>query len=284
MRITQAQQKQNRLLKLSKGVSAAAQLIDGKFREAYGDPRFIKSGPRAGSYSPVSPYRVALITLTYARDGMWEPQHISALIKNYREWFRRNAKGKEIPECHYVWVMELTEIGRPHYHIVMWMPRGVTPPFPDEQGWWPHGMTQAKFAHSPVGYIVKYASKLETKSGIHVPKKARLWGYGGPKMAERGQVAFANAPRWLKGVIHHESFPRKKRMQVNVEKTMKGQKFQFKTAITAWVLTAGICAGYAFVGPYEADGFASDGLVLRHRGHIDLYTPDGDFFVIQHKG
>lgn len=284
MRITPHQQKQTRLKTLLKGVSAAAQVIDRKFREAFGDPRFIKSGPRQGGYSPVSPYRVALITLTYERDGMWEPRHIAALLDHYRKWFKRNAKGQAVPECHYVWVMELTEIGRPHYHIVMWMPRGVTPPFPDDQGWWPHGMSNAKFATSPVGYIVKYASKLETKSGRHLPPGARLWGYGGLKMAERASVAFANSPRWLKGLIHHESFPRKRKVEVNVEKEIKGQRFQFKAVITAWLLTAGISAGYAFVGPYEVDGFASDGLVLRHRGHVDVYTPCGGFFAIPHEG
>ncbi|WP_228257991.1 DNA methyltransferase [Pseudoxanthomonas winnipegensis] len=50
-------------------------------------------------------------------------------------------------------------------------------------------MTQAIYARSPVGYITKYASKGETKSGAHLPHKARLWGYGGLLMSERGDVA-----------------------------------------------------------------------------------------------
>lgn len=280
MEITTAAMKQNRLVKLAKGVKAAALAIDTKFREVLGNPVQSRVG-RKSPYSRTSPYRVALITLTYRRDGMWEPHHISDLIKHYREWFRRNAKGSAIPEFHYVWVMELTEVGRPHYHIVAWMPKGVTPPFPDQQGWWPHGNTNAKWAASPVGYITKYASKSETKSGQHLPKRARLWGYGGLKMTERGPVAFALAPRWLKGVTHHESHPRKKTIEVS-----ETGKFGVKrvSKVSAWVLTAGLSAGWAFFSPFDYDGFTGTGIALSHRGHIEVLTPDGDTFHIQHRG
>lgn len=279
MEITTASMKQNRLAKLAKGVKAAALTIDTKFREALGEPVLSKGGSK-NPYSRNSPYRVALITLTYRRDGMWDPGHISALIKNYREWFRRNAKGSGVEGFHYVWCMELTEIGRPHYHIVAWMPKGVTPPLPDDQGWWPHGSTNAVFAKSPVGYITKYASKAETKSGHHLPKRARLWGYGGLKMVERGDVAFALAPRWLKGVIHHDSHPKKRPITIT-EKTKYGATKT--TKVSAWVLMAGLSAGWAFFSPFDYDGFTGSGIALSHRGHIEVLTPDGDQFHIQHR-
>ncbi len=276
MEVTTSQMKQRRLAQLAKGVKAAALTIDNKFRDAYGDPTFTDKK----NYTRDSPYRVALITLTYRHDGMWEPGQLSALIKNYREWFKRHAKGEAIPEFHYVFVMELTEIGRPHYHIVAWFPKGIKPPLPDKQGWWPHGDTQAKYARSPVGYITKYASKAETKSGSHLPKRARLWGYGGLKMVERGEVAFAQAPRWLKGVIHHESFPRKK--TIEVEKVLPSGNID-KSKFSAWVLGAGLAAGWAFVSPFLYDGFTGNGIALRHTGHIEVLVPGGDNFHILHK-
>ncbi|PZT09759.1 rolling circle replication-associated protein [Stenotrophomonas maltophilia] len=279
MEITTASMKQARLTKLAKGVKASALAIDMKFRDAFGAP-ILRQGGKKGVYARNSPYRVALITLTYRHDGQWDPGHISALIKHYREWFRRNAKGQGVPEFHYVWVMELTEIGRPHYHIVAWMPKGVTPPLPDQQGWWPHGSTNAVFAKSPVGYITKYASKAESKSGHHLPKGARLWGFGGLKMVERAPVAFATAPRWLKGVIHHESHPKKRHISIT-EKTKFGASIT--TKVSAWVLTAGLSAGWAFFSPFDYDGFTGTGIALSHRGHIEVLTPDGDQFHIPHR-
>lgn len=294
MEITNGQMKQRRLQTLAKGVGAAALTIDNKFRAAYGEPEFDRhtdGSYKLGKdgfpkYARNSPYRVAMITLTYRRDGMWEPGHISDLLKHYREWFRRNAKHEAIPECHFVWVMELTEIGRPHYHIVMWMPKGIKPPMPDNQGWWPHGSTQAKFSHSPVGYIIKYASKGETKSGQHLPKKARLWGYGGLKMVERGEVAFALAPRWLKRLAHHESHP-VKRVYERVVKTVDyGNGFVHQHVIrkAGWVLKAGIAAGFWFFSPYDYAGFTGNGIALSHRGLIEVLSPDGDVFEIPHEG
>ncbi|MGE8281342.1 MAG: rolling circle replication-associated protein [Stenotrophomonas sp.] len=279
MEITTATMKQNRLVKLAKGVKAAALAIDEKFRSLLGDPVLSRAG-RKNPYSRTSPYRVALITLTYRHDGMWDPGHISSVIKHYREWFRRHAKGCAVPDFHYTWVMELTQIGRPHYHIVAWMPKGLVPPLPDQQGWWPHGDTQAVFARSPVGYITKYASKAETKSGHHLPKRARLWGYGGLKMTERGSVAWALCPRWLKGVAHHESFPKKKTIEVT-EPAKFGTTRVSK--VSAWVLTAGLAAGWAFFSPFDYDGFTGNGIALSHRGSIEVLTPDGDNFHLPHR-
>ena len=284
MEITKGQMAQKRLFQLVKGVTAAAKAIDDKFRDEYIEPLFEKSirpGAKYPRYHQRSPYRVAMITLTYARDGMWEPGHIVGLIKNYREWFRRNAKQCAIPELHYVWVMEMTEIGRPHYHIVMWMPEGVKPPLPDDQGWWPHGSTEAIFAHSPVGYLAKYASKQESKSGRHMPKGARLWGYGGLKMVERGPVAFALAPTWVKRLVHHESHP-VKRVFERVERTLQWtagvyQHWHEKVIRkSGWFCTRGDARGHWLFSPYELEGFTDGGVLLRSSGVVEILTPYGD--------
>lgn len=280
MEITNGQMAQKRLYQLSKGVSAAAKAIDDKFRDEYIEPLFqkpLRVGARP-KYSRHSPYRVAMITLTYARDGMWDAGHISLLLKNYREWFRRNAKHCAISECHYVWVMEMTAIGRPHYHIVMWMPAGVKPPLPDRQGWWPHGATQAIFAHSPVGYLAKYASKQETKSGRHMPKGARLWGYGGLKMVERGPVAFALAPSWVKRLVHHESHPVKRVYErvVSVIKYAGGFVHESVVRKSGWFCTRGDARGHWLFSPYEFEGFTGSGVLLRSSGVVEILTPYGD--------
>ena len=49
--------------------------------------------------------------------------------KCVREWARR----KDI-FIHYVWVLELTKRGRPHYHVLFWLPKGVSMPKADKQG------------------------------------------------------------------------------------------------------------------------------------------------------
>lgn len=285
MEITAGQMAQRRLQILAKGVSAAALAIDNKFREVYGEPLFEKSSrsdvlPR---YHRKSPYRVAMITLTYREDGMWQEGHVRELLKHYREYFRRYAKGQGIPEFHYVWVMELTQIGRPHYHVVMWMPKGVKPPLPDDQGWWPHGKTQAIYAHSPVGYLAKYTSKHETKSGRHLPKGARLWGYGGLKMVERGPVAYALAPRWVKKFAHHESHP-VRRVYERVERTVQWTVGVYEHVLekvvrkSGWFLSRGESRGHWLFSPYEFEGLTGSGVALRHIGFVEVLTPEGDSF------
>lgn len=278
MIVSSASMKQKRLSTLAKGVKAAGLTIERKFSDLYGHPELTEHA-KGLRYTRTSPYRAALVTLTYAQDGVWESGHISALMNHYRNWFSRNAKGCKF---HCVWVMELTQIGRPHYHLVIWMPRGVRPPLPDKQGWWPHGMTQAVFAHSPVGYITKYASKGETKSGMHLPKRARLWGYSGLALDERAYIAYALAPRWLKGLIGLESHPAKRSITLH-EKGKYGSTSVNKVA--AWVLlAAGASQGYAFFSPYDYDGFTPDGIALSHRGYVEVLTPDGDAFHIPHRG
>jgi len=58
-------------------------------------------------------YKAAMVTLTYRDDVDWSPRQVSNYLKCVREWARR--KGIFI---HYVWVLELTKRGRPHYHIL----------------------------------------------------------------------------------------------------------------------------------------------------------------------
>lgn len=116
--------------------------------------------------------KAAMLTLTYRPDVEWSPLHVSELVKNLRQWCQRRKIA-----FRYVWVMELTKAGIPHYHLVIWLPKGVTLPKPDKQGWWKHGHTRIEWARNAVGYVAKYASKGQDSSGF--PKGARIHGAGG---------------------------------------------------------------------------------------------------------
>lgn len=137
----------------------------------------------------------ALVTLTYAGDGQWSSEHISRYIKRTRAYL----SSVGVP-CLYQWVMELTQRGRPHYHILWWLPVGTKIPKPDESGHWSYGMSNIKKALRPVGYLVKYATKGGIETG-ELPKGARLFGvgHGGDESVRHAARRFG-LPTWL-----HES-------------------------------------------------------------------------------
>lgn len=211
-------------------------------------------------------HSASMVTLTYADGSDWSPRHITAVIKHYREWFRRRGFA-----FRYVWTAELQQRGAPHYHIVMWIPLGNLPPFPDEQGWWPHGSSNCIFATSPVGYIAKYASKLETKAGVTLPSGMRLWGYGGVSLSDKAEIAWALAPKWLKKLIPHDDYPKQEVREINVNPPHFLRPLVQK--VRGWVSQV---SGYFFLSPFTAEGFTSAGLTVRHQGYVQAFSPWGD--------
>lgn len=128
-------------------------------------------------------WKVAMLTLTYAPAFDWSPGQISDLVRHVRQFLKR----KGIP-MRFAWVQEFTKKGRPHYHLLLWLPLGITLPKPDKRGWWPYGMTKIEWARNAIGYIAKYASKADS---LHPPAKgARMHGNGGvshePVMCDKG--------------------------------------------------------------------------------------------------
>lgn len=165
-----------RLRKMSHAIKSTATQIEGDLQ---------KGGFR---------YRAALITLTY-RDGEgWSPNDIAGVMNNYRMWSSR--RGYQLSG---VWVMEQTKKGRPHYHIVLFVPRGVTPPMPDKQGWWSRGTTNCKWARRPVAYIAKYASKMD---GVgELPAGARLHGHHGLSGSQIARRRWNVSPLWVRQAV-----------------------------------------------------------------------------------
>ena len=152
------------------------------------------------SQVPGRPDRWAMITATYAPSEDWEPRHISDMLRQGRMF----ARDHEFL-FRYLWVLELTRAGRPHYHVALKLPAGVRLPKPDDAGWWPYGMTRIEYARHPVAYMAKYLSKLDRVD--HYPRGARISGFGGlPQEARRERRRWA-APRYVRELLGEEADP-----------------------------------------------------------------------------
>jgi hypothetical protein len=132
----------------------------------------------------------AFLTFTYRPGIDWQPRHITECLKRMRHWVERRGV-----RFRYVWVAELTKAGRVHYHAIIWLPRGLTMPKPDKQGWWPHGFTNVQWARSGIGYLVKYATKTAA-SVASFPRGCRLHGHGGLTLERRVYRAWWMLPKY----------------------------------------------------------------------------------------
>lgn len=133
-----------------------------------------------------------MLTLTYRDVGAWRRRDVSELLHCLRQWGAR--RGFVVP---YVWVAELQRRGAVHYHIVVWLPKGVTLPKPDKQGWWRHGMTNVERAKRAVGYLLKYATKGGDDDGLRFPRGLRLCGSGGHTGESRAVRYWLTLPEWV---------------------------------------------------------------------------------------
>ena len=141
--------------------------------------------------------KVAMLTLTYRPDVGYDPGQITQLQDAIAVYLKRRGIAYRG-----VWVLELTKAGRPHYHLLLWLPRGVTLPKPDKRGWWSHGLTRIEWARNAVGYLVKYASKAKDdwEAGSHFPPGARLFGVRGLQ-DDRPNYTHAMRPFWMREVV-----------------------------------------------------------------------------------
>lgn len=134
-------------------------------------------------------YWAIFVTLTYRRDASYSPNDIRGYINGVREWLRRRKL-----KAHYQWVIELTQAGKPHYHVIFWVPHGLRLPKPDASGMWEKGSSNIKRATKPVGYLVKYVSKGD---GGDIPKHARLFGVGAQDESVKLARHRFGLPTWL---------------------------------------------------------------------------------------
>ena len=162
--------KQARVTRLRKGLGIAAKQLHNQ-------------GPKN--------QQIWMQTLTYAGDNrQWKPEHISRYLDALRKWhYSRTGSAK----VRYAWVAELQQRGVIHYHVIVWLSAALTPPKPDtpwrrtdkrgnafhEPAMWPHGMSNRMRSTAPVAYLMKYASKIESKNVGTFPHGARIHGAGG---------------------------------------------------------------------------------------------------------
>lgn len=135
--------------------------------------------------------RWAFLCLTYADIQGWNPRDLPELLGHIRKWLQRRGN-----QFGYVWVAELQQRGAMHYHIMIWLPNGLTLPKPDKQGWWRHGWTKIEWARNPVGYMAKYASKGDGSTKF--PKGARIYGCGGLRSVQLQEARYWKRPSWLR--------------------------------------------------------------------------------------
>jgi hypothetical protein len=134
---------------------------------------------------------VWFVTLTYRGVNDWNRRHISDCLKRVRKWCSRQGVS-----FRYVWVAELQMRGAMHYHLAIWLPKRLRLPQFDKQRWWTHGMTQTVVGRSPVGYLMKYLSKMNARQRF--PRGARIYGSGGLATYARSICAWYRLPYWCK--------------------------------------------------------------------------------------
>jgi len=171
---------QSRASRLKKSVITSARLHD---QEA-------KNGGFRGAWY--------FLTLTYREGCDSRPCDIKELLRHMRRHFNR-ARSRTArwarESFRYVWVGELTQRLRPHYHVMVWVPKGMFFGKVDQRGWWPHGSSQIEKARNCVGYLAKYASKFTAFTAGAFPKGFRTHGVGGLNEESRRELRWWKASR-----------------------------------------------------------------------------------------
>lgn len=161
--------KASRLRNMKRGVLTGARLTDEQLRR--------------GSFR----FHAVMVTLTYEPGTTWQGRQISGFLDVVRKWHKKHGK-----RMHYVWTAEMQKRGAVHYHVVFWLPSGLTLPKPDERGWWKFGKTNVIAARSGVAYIAKYASKGD--EAAEFPRGVRIHGKGGLDDEGKRKARWYRAP------------------------------------------------------------------------------------------
>ena len=153
-----------------------------------------------------------MLTTTYREGSNSSPRDVSDMVRSVRRYFCR-AVGLRYrsyrPRFRYLWVGELTKRLRPHYHLLLWIPRGIYLPKADKAGWWPHGSTKIEKARNAVGYLAKYASKFTTAMAEAFPKGFRTHAVGGLDDESKRELRWWKAPKDARDVLGPDADIRK---------------------------------------------------------------------------
>jgi hypothetical protein len=153
-----------------------------------------------------------MLTLTYRDGSRCSPRDVSELLRFMRRHFNRartRAQRFVGQVFRYLWVGELTLAGRPHYHLLIWVPKGMYFGKVDQRGWWPHGMSQMEKARNAVGYLAKYASKFTSLVAGKFPKGFRTSGCGGLNDESKRELRWWKSPSSAREVLGPDADIRK---------------------------------------------------------------------------
>ena len=139
-----------------------------------------------------SRFKPAMLTLTYREIGQWNPRHISDLLQRIRVWLRAG------PRLRYVWVAEL-RARRVHYHAVLWLPRGLTLPKPDNKDGGPMDQPESNGPGSPLAILRSTPPNSTQRLALASPwspspRARRSRGIG------RSVSQWFNLPQWAREV------------------------------------------------------------------------------------
>jgi hypothetical protein len=116
------------------------------------------------------------------------------LVKCIRSFVGRSGRSRHWSRLRYLWCLELTRALVPHYHLLIWIPKGCKLPKPDERGWWKHGSTRIEWARKAVGYLAKYASKFTAAVIDALPKGFRTHAVGGLNPESKRELRWWKSP------------------------------------------------------------------------------------------
>lgn len=140
---------------------------------------------REGKYAIV-------MTLTFANDNDFSPKCMRAFTDKFRRWMKRRGYSLQ-----YVWVLERQS--RIHYHLVLWLPRGMRVDFDLLAKWWPWGKTWTENCRNPRAWGA-YMAKFDSPDGSF-RKNTRLYGSGGLDVHAKLEWRRANLPFWLQRIL-----------------------------------------------------------------------------------
>lgn len=155
-----------------------------------------------------------MLTTTYREGCNASPRDVSDLVRSVRRYFHRLGRLKyraNRPRFRYLWVGELTKRLRPHYHLLIWIPRGFWLPKADQSGWWPHGSTKIEKARNAVGYLAKYASKFTAAVVDAFPRGFRTHAVGGLEADDQRELRWWKAPKDARDALGPDADIRKVR-------------------------------------------------------------------------
>jgi len=118
-------------------------------------------------YTATHPFRMVMITLSYAKSEDYRAGHIRDYMKKIKQMLGEKLYG-------FAWVSELQKRGAMHYHLILVVAKGTHVPMPDKSGMWKFGMSRRETARTPF-YLVSYTGKEHQKDLSRYPKGARLY-------------------------------------------------------------------------------------------------------------